>query len=1641
LQLKTYISFRYLTHRAVFLVFSGLIAFVVYAQSIFQLGYALLTPDATSPIPFATSLLQTMNSGVLISETSIGVASPVRSGLIFVDELQTRTGLVFVNPGDGSATVTLSLREAGGKETSRRVISVGPHRQLSQFTSEVFGSVTTNFKGSVAFQSDQPVVVAGLRQNLNYRREAIYTVTPTLDSSADDNATAVIPFVRSGDLYSTQIILLNKSEQRTRGTLKLLGDQLSESAYDIPPNGIQTMDLGATGSLTGYAEAFAEAGSKAPGILAFVQLKTTLGLISETVVPQVPATLASRSLVEEIQGMQTQLNLANPNADATDIVFTLLDHFGETIASATRTLPAQGYLSASADDLFPDISFGAGFLGQIEIDSATPFSGIAMRTTTNGRNDSIVASLRTFDLASQITAPIVFPQVLNGSGFSTRLIMLNGNGMSGAGGQIAFFQPDGTPMNMLTAQGSSSGATYQISAGGIQQLFPGNTGVVSNVSLRDPVSNEPASEITINEGQIVRPNVVVIDSSLVVRDDFKVTATVTNPDVASVDPTGAIVGRHIGFSSVVIEAGGMIMPATVNVVGVEGGISGYDVGGIGVDAAHRLYLASAENHTVFLMQDVRQAPTVWAGTFRSPGLKDDVRLASQFNNPSDLALQSNGTVYVSDSANHVIRQILPGANGHVSTIPNATFKNPQGIALDDRGYLWVADSGDHVVQRINLVTGEVTTIAGQPGVKGFADGQGTQALFNSPTGIAFEPESLADQLAHERSGQPRRVQMIVADTGNGVIRRVTEKGDVNTITTPPTLQASQVGARIVSTASSGAIRFNNPVGVTVDAAGTIYVAAGGDVRAILKTRSVVRATQAGTLGQPKSIAVADNGKVLISDHATGPQQIQFGEPGITSVTPDRISSRGGTLVTIRGLNLAPETVVVLGGSVIPDVTVSNTETITFTSPPLESGRTTLTVQNRGGIGQHDFVIDPIRLQDLPPGSITTLVGGTTFAGDGGPAIEAPVNLPEQTAIDSAGNIYFTDTNNQRIRRVDHSTGVITTVAGNGNVGSSGDGGPAIAASFSFPSGIALDSSGNIFISDTGNSRIRKVDSSTGIVATVAGGCGQKCAADNGPAVTAPLNAPRGLAFDAAGNLFVADSTNHRIRKITPAGIITTVAGNGNADFSGDNGPATDAALNGPRAVAVDSTGNLWVADTFNNRVRQVDSSGKIRTLNSGDLLTPRGVAVSVNGDVLISDSGNHRILRVSISGDVSLVAGTGKPAFSGDGGNPTNASLDPYGVSIDGSGIIVIADHGNNRIRKIAEGGTRLLTPFGVNLGPPTITTVAGNGQPDYLGDNGPATAAKLSGPSAVVTDAAGNTFIADANNSRVRRVDFATGIITTVAGSGVSGFGGDGGQAVDAQINSPQGLAIDVDGSLYIADTNNHRIRKVDLNGVIRTIGGSGVAGYSGDNQPATAAALSSPSGIAIDGQGNLYIADTGNSRIRKLTVATGLITTVAGNGSARFSNDGQLATDSSLNTPRAVAIDLAGNFYIADSGNDRVRRVDSRTQIIQTVAGNGNRAYSGDGGDARAASLNFPRSVAIAQSGLLILDSINQRLRLLQLDTGIIRTIAGNGIAGFSGDNGPADKAMVWTPSGVAVDAAGNVLVADTVNQRVRGVRVSSQ
>ena len=423
----------------------------------------------------------------------------------------------------------------------------------------------------------------------------------------------------------------------------------------------------------------------------------------------------------------------------------------------------------------------------------------------------------------------------------------------------------------------------------------------------------------------------------------------------------------------------------------------------------------------------------------------------------------------------------------------------------------------------------------------------------------------------------------------------------------------------------------------------------------------------------------------------------------------------------------------------------------------------------------------------------------------------------------------------------------------------------------------------------------------------------------GTSASLDVNVPQFVAADQAGNVFFVDQ-NAILRLDATTGVVTLVAGNGTPGFSGDGGPPTTAQLNGPSGVAVDSAGNLYIGDTGNSRIREV-SNGVITTVagsgpcsrifppvscNSGQLLAPMGVAVDSAGNLYIAesgesaDTGNSRILQVS-NGVITTVAGGGFSGL-GDNGPATSATLYlPYGVAVDPAGNLYIAEYYRCLIRKVSNG---------------VITTVAGGG-PSYLGDNVPAASVHLYAPPGVAVDAAGNLYIADTGNQIVRKV--SGGVITTVAGSGASiygGFSGDNGPATSAQLSNPAGVAVDAAGNLYIADSSNDRIRKV-ANGVITTVVGTGTPGFAGDNGPATSAELSAPNGVAVDSAGNLYIADYYNNRIRK--VSNGVITTVAGGG-ASFGDNGP-ATSAQLYEPWGVAVDSAGNLYIADSGNDRIR------------------------------------------------------------------------------------------------------------------------
>jgi sugar lactone lactonase YvrE len=292
--------------------------------------------------------------------------------------------------------------------------------------------------------------------------------------------------------------------------------------------------------------------------------------------------------------------------------------------------------------------------------------------------------------------------------------------------------------------------------------------------------------------------------------------------------------------------------------------------------------------------------------------------------------------------------------------------------------------------------------------------------------------------------------------------------------------------------------------------------------------------------------------------------------------------------------------------------------------------------------------------------------------------------------------------------------------------------------------------------------------------------------------------------------------------------------------------------------------------------------------------------------------------------------------------------------------------------------------------------------------------------------------YIADTDNSRIRKVDHSTGIITTFAGSGI--LTGDGVPATSAQLQYPQGLAFDSAGDLYISDTNNNLIRKVDhATGNISTFAGSGTAGFGGDNGPATSAALHYPMGIAFDPSGNLYIADESNHRIRKVDTG-GAITTVVGDGTPAYNGDGILATSAELNWPSGIAFDVWNNLYIADQGNHRIRKVDAASGLISTVAGNGTEGYSGDGGPATSAEFDWPMCVSVPSSGnLYIADQLNNRIRKVTKSTGVVTTLAGTGVLGFSGDMGPAISAQLNWPVGVTFN--GNAFyIVDQANNRIR-------
>jgi sugar lactone lactonase YvrE len=1253
--------------------------------------------------------------------------------------------------------------------------------------------------------------------------------------------------------------------------------------------------------------------------------------------------------------------------------------------------------------------------------------------------------------------PLIFQQglpgtmTLTGSGFTRDTTVL----IDGVSLQPVFTAPNTLTLPLSSFQpGSHSVSVSNPTPGGgvSNSVMVTTLGVnpVARILLTDPVYGATVSELVVNEGNTVHPNVLVIDTSGAISPAFTPSFTSIDTAIATVDASGKISGKTAGFATLVVNAGDAVAVFTVTVVGVDTGTAGFATTGVAQDSAQHLYLAATPDDMIIRADDLKAAPVVYAGVRQTPGLKNDLRLQSWFKNPAFLALnQADGSLYVADAANNVIRRVSAGASGKVATFAGtgvvgsldgaaaaATFNNPQGVVLDDQGYVWIADSGNHTIRRISIVSGDVQTIAGQPGTPGFADGNGSSALFSFPMGLAVEQETSEQRLTRQRAGlPPPPVRVLVADCGNGAIRLITANGDVETIAASVSA-LSRVKGRA---AQPSAMSFNSPTGVAIDPVGNIYVTetGSGAVKTILTNGDVVAAVQPNTFASPKGVAITQTGKVVIAG-SNAPRQLHYGAPVIAGITPSEVPNTGSVSVTVQGNNFAPGSVLLVGGVIIPQAVVENTHRIRFTVPALPSGVTTVTVQNRGGIAQKSWVIDPVPLALLPAGQITTIAGGATFIGDGVDARSSEL-LPWKSAVDAFGDAYVVDYLHNRIRKVSSTTGVIITVAGTGEANFSGDGGLATAATLNSPEGLAIDPAGNLFIADTGNHRIRKISVSSGIITTIAGDGVSRFAGDGGPAIAASLSVPGDVAIDPAGNLIIADSGNNRIRRVDQNGNISTIAGNGLTEtgIPGDNVDATTTAMNFPEAALADGAGNVIVADTFTQTIRRIGTDGTIHTIagngiqgsSTGQLSTPEGLALDASGNLFIADTGNNRIQRLdAITAAVTTIAGTGQQGYFGDNGAATSAKLFlPIGLAVNAAGDILIADALNLRIRKIATG-------TGI------ITTVAGSGEFGYLGDSGPASAAGLNFPQGLSFDGSGNLYVTDTN--RIRRIAAATGIITTIAGTGQQGYSPDGTTAASASLNGPTGIVVDSLGNIFFAEIGNNMIRKIDVNtGALTTIAGSGQKGYSGDNGPATAAALNGPAVLALDkSQANLYVSDSSNHRIRKINLAGGLITTVAGNGTADYTGNGGPATSATLNYPWGIALDGASNLFIADRLNGVIREVSGSTGTITTIAGNGSFGFGGEGGPAVQAMLNYPLGLAFdAQSNLFFADAGNARIRRITAGTGIIETVVGNGQTGPSVDNIPAVNAALAFPAALLFDKNGNLILADPspVAARIRAIK----
>lgn len=639
---------------------------------------------------------------------------------------------------------------------------------------------------------------------------------------------------------------------------------------------------------------------------------------------------------------------------------------------------------------------------------------------------------------------------------------------------------------------------------------------------------------------------------------------------------------------------------------------------------------------------------------------------------------------------------------------------------------------------------------------------------------------------------------------------------------------------------------------------------------------------------------------------------------------------------------------------------------------------------------------PVRL----PAIVVDLAGSGEFGdgGDEGPALQAMLRSVGGVAADQRGAVYVADPSSSKVRRI-QADGIIVAVAGTGVRGTNGDGGPAQAAQLTDPTRLTVDGAGTLFVAEV--DRVRRIGGD-GQISTVLGDGQPGTEGDGGLAVLARTAGNAGMAIDGEGNLFVAEGASHRVRRIDTDGVITTVAGTGIAGGGGDGGPATAAQLNRPIDVEVDGAGNVLIAELRGNRIRQIAPDGTISTRagtglagsrgDGGPAMTaefngPQAVAVDGAGNIFVADWNNRRIRRIRPDAIVETVAGAsgGRPE-SGGAAIETRLVL-PVDLAATFDGSLVFAEQGTRRVRVLVAG-----------LDARPAVTAATRAPVAYV----------TPGPAVPLGAAVVDNPVAD-----------------RFAGVGEPGFAGDGGRRADAQFAAPQGIAVDAIGRVFVADTGNHRVRRIELDGTVHTVAGTGIPGMAGDGGPAIEAQLSRPAAVALDASGALFIADSGNFRVRRVSV-DGVISTLTGGARPGTSGDGGPARDALLTEPTGLALDDRGRLYIADPPAHRVRMIESNG-VIQSVAGTGAEGRHGDGDPATAASVGFPQRVAVDPAG---------RLLITQLHDGVVRSVSPDGTIGTlagvpeSGvlDTRPGAQARIDAPIGVAADREGHIYVVES-------------